>query len=388
MIIIEELSLSTKPPKAKEHPTQPMLSVLDKMIAQDLLMTLLSVWTVIVVIIVSREFVRVLDKAVQGQVPNDVLLTMLGLKTVAIGVSLLPPAVFMAVLMVLGRMYRDQEMSAIFAAGGGASVVYRAVFLVIFPLTVFAGWCSFYAAPWAETQMEKIYQQGKESADLRGIAAGKFSDYSQGELIFYVESISKDSTMHQVFVQQRDNSGKQGIISARSATLQDLPEGRYIVFAEGQRVQGQPGQLDYSIEQFKEYAVRVAGQESTMNISRLAGLAVDALWGNADIGNITELQRRLSIPLSLFLLSFIGVPLAQVSPRGGVYGNILIGFLIYFSYGNFVRLSQVWVTNGSMPVWLGGFAVNIFLVLIGVALLTRFYGWRWLWFKALGKVTA
>ncbi|WP_459989903.1 LPS export ABC transporter permease LptF [Methylosoma difficile] len=379
--------MSTKPPKAKGRRSKPLLSVLDKMIAQDLLTTLLSVWTVIVVIIVSREFVRVLDKAVQGQVPNDVLLTMLGLKTVAIGVTLLPPAVFMAVLMVLGRMYRDQEMSAIFAAGGGASVIYRAVFLVIFPLTLFTGWCSFYAAPWAETQMEKIYQQGKQSADLRGIAAGKFSDYSQGELIFYVESISKDKTMHQVFVQQRE-TGKQAVISARSATLQDLPEGRYIVFTDGQRVQGLPGQLNYTIEEFREYAVRIAGQEANLDSSRLAGMAVDALWNSRNINNTAELQRRLSIPMSLFLLSFVGVPLAQVAPRGGTYGNILIGFLIYFSYGNFVRLSQLWVANGSMAVWLGGFAVNAFLVLIAAALLGRFYGWRWLWLRALGKVSA
>jgi len=357
------------------------------MIAQDLLVTLASVWSVIVVIIVSREFVRVLDKAVQGDIPSDVLAILLGLKTITVGIILLAPAAFMAILMVLGRMYRDQEMSALFAAGGGTGIIYRAVFLVIFPITLFAGWCSFYAVPWAEAQNEKIVKQGKQSADLRGIAAGKFSDYSHGELVFYVESISQDNILHKVFVEQQEQ-GKQGIINAETATLQDRPEGRYIVFNNGQRIQGQPGKLDYTIEQFKQYAVRVASEEMPGNITRLAGMKTGTLWDSHNIYYISELQRRLAIPISLPLLAFIGVPLAQSAPRGGIYGNIVVGFLIYFSYGNLVRVSQVWVEHGAIPVWLGAIAANILLLLIGGLLLGRFYGWRWLLLKAQSQLKA
>ena len=96
-----------------------------------------------------------------------------------------------------------------------------------------------------------------------------------------------------------------------------------------------------------------------------------ALWGGHDINHISELQRRLAIPISLLLLAFIGVPLAQSAPRAGVYGNIVVGFLIYFSYGNLVRVSQVWVVHGTIPVWLGAVAANALLLLIGVLLLGR-----------------
>ena len=64
---------------------------------------------------------------------------------------------------------------------------------------------------------------------------------------------------------------------------------------------------------------------------------------------MAELQRRFSIPLGMLLLSFIAVPLAQIAPRGGVYGNMLVGFLIYFSYGNLLRVSQSWVINETIP---------------------------------------
>jgi len=362
-----------------------LVTVLDKMVASDLLRTLLAVWSVIVVIIVSRQFIRILDKAVEGQVSNQTLMTVLGLKTVIASATFLPAALFMAVLMVLGRMYRDQEMSAVASAGGGSGTVYRAVFLLVFPLSMVSAGLSLYVSPWAEAMMDQIMHQDKESADLRGIAAGKFSEYSHGDLVFYVEKIDANKKMQQVFVQHRQGS-RLAIINAESGRLEDLPDGRYVILENGERVQGQPGALNYTIEQFAEYAVRVDSKESSVNFGK-AAIASDELMRSEQITDIAELQRRFSIPVGVMLLTFIAVPLAQMSPRGGVYGNMLVGFLIYFSYGNLIRVSQSWVMNQTIPPWLGTVGVNTLLLVIGGVLLARLYGWQWLLMKIKQKVT-
>ncbi|WP_340121598.1 LPS export ABC transporter permease LptF [Methylobacter svalbardensis] len=349
------------------------------MIALDLLRTLLAVWSVIVVIIVSRQFIRILDKAIEGQVSNQTLMTVLGLKTIIASAAFLPAALFMAVLMVLGRMYRDQEMSAVASAGGGAGTVYRAIFLLVFPLTVLSVGLSFYVAPWAEAMMEGLMHQDKEFADLRGIAAGKFSEYSQGDLVFYVENIDADKKMHQVFVQHRQGD-RLAIINAETGRLKDLPDGRYVILENGERIQGQPGALNFALEQFTEYAVRIENKESVASFGK-ESIGSDALVGSGQIADIAELQRRLSIPMGIILLSFIAVPLAQMSPRGGVYGNMLVGFMIYFSYGNLIRVSHSWVINQTIPAWLGIVGVNTLLLLIGAVLLARLFGWQWLLMK-------
>lgn len=361
-----------------------MVTVLDKMIARDLLKTLVAVLSVIVIIIVSRKFIRILDKAIEGQVSNETLLNILGLKIIVAGVAFLPAAIFMSVLMVLGRMYRDQEMSAVSSAGGGAGTVYRAVFLLVFPLSVLAAGLSMYVAPWAESRTTQLMHQDQESADLRGIGAGKFSEYSQGDLVFYVEKIDDDKRMQGVFVQNRQH-GNVGIINAETGRLKDLPDGRYMVLKNGERIQGQPGTVNYVIEQFAEYAVRIDTKETEVNFGREA-VAFDALTSSDQIIDIAELQRRFSIPLGIMMLGFIAVPLAQLSPRGGVYGNMLIGFLIYFSYGNLISVSQSWVIKETIPAWLGIFGVNFLLLLTGGVLLARLYGWQWLMMKVREKV--
>lgn len=376
--------METNWPEGYKMGRRKMFTILDKMIAQDLLKTLTAVLTVIVVIIVSRKFIRILDQAIEGQISNETLLSILGFKTIVASVTFLPAAIFMAVLMVLGRMYRDQEMSAVSSAGGGAGTVYKAVFMMVFPLSVLAAGLSMYAAPWAESRTVQLMHQDEESADLRGISAGKFSEYSEGDLVFYVETIGDDKKMEQVFVQNRQH-GNVEIINAERGRVEELPDGHYMILETGERIQGQPGTLNYVIEQFAEYAVRLDVKEKAANFGRET-VAVDDLVSSDQIVDVAELQRRFSIPLGILLLSFIAVPLAQLSPRGGVYGNMLVGFLIYFSYGNIVRVSQSWVMSETIPSWLGIWGVNFLLLLIGGVLLARLYGWQWLMMKVREKV--
>jgi lipopolysaccharide export system permease protein len=362
-----------------------LVSILDKMVAQDLLKTLLAVWSVIVVIIVSRKFIGILGQAIEGQISSETLLSILGLKTIIASASFLPAALFMATLMVLGRMYRDQEMSAVFSAGGGAGTIYRAVFLFVFPLSILTIGISFYVSPWAAAKIETLISDDEKTADIRGIAAGKFSEYSQGDLVFYVESIGADGKMEKVFVQNRQH-GKNGVINSQKAHIQDFPDGRFIVFEQGEHIQGKVGDLNYIIEQFAEYAVRLEEKGSPLKKDLRESTPTATLWHSEVITDIAELQRRISIPIGVILLSFIAVPLAQLSPRGGVYGNMIVGFLIYFSYGNLSHISQVWVIKQTIPVWLGGIGIHVFLLIIGSILLARLYGWRWLMITIKSKV--
>ena len=380
-----EISLDADWPIGFRVGKRKLITILDKMIFKDLLKTLLSVLTVLVIIIVSRKFIKILDEAIAGQVSNETLLNILGLKTIVAAVEFLPVALFMTVLMVLGRMYRDQEMSAISSAGGGVGTIYRAVFLLVLPLSLLSLVSSLYVAPWAELGVDKLMQKGEASADLRGIAAGKFTEYSQGDLVFYVEKIGADKKMHNVFVQNRQHGGL-AIINAVSASFRDLTDGRYIVFENGEQIKGVPGSLNYVIENFIDYAVRIETKTPEAKFNWHA-LSVEELWWWKLTGSTAELQRRFSIPLGSLLLSFIAVPLAQIAPRGGVYGNMLMGFLIYFSYGNLIRVSQSWVTNETIPAWLGVFGINFFLFLIGGFLLVRLYGWQWLVMEVKGKVS-
>ncbi|CAD6871998.1 LPS export ABC transporter permease LptF [Methylomonas fluvii] len=353
-----------------------LLTVLDKMIIKELFNTVTAVLVVLVVIIVSRKFIKVLAQAIEGNIANDTVMTLLGLKIVVATTTFLPAALFMAVLMVLGRMYREQEMAAISSAGGSVFTIYRAIFMLVIPLSLAGMALSMLASPWAEAKTEQLMHQDKQNADIRGIAAGRFSEYSDGELIFYTENVDDEGRMHKVFVQNKQGD-KAGVVNAEYGWLKNLPGGLYLVLENGERIQGVPGNKDFTIETFKEYAVLIEKKVTILNLGREA-TTTENLWLSPELRDVAELQDRFSTPLGVILLAFLAVPLAKLSPRGGIYGSMLVAFGIYFVYGNLQRVNHSWVISGALPSWLGYFWVDALLLVLGLLMLVRLYGWQWL----------
>lgn len=360
------------------------LSVMDRMMMVDLLKTIFSVLIVLVVIIVSRNFIKVLKMAVEGLISTEAIVNILGLKIVLASASFMVPAVFVSVLMVLGRMYRDQEMSALSSAGAGVGRLYLAVFKTIIPVVFMAAWMSLYVSPWAASTVEQIIFEEKQNIGVRAISAGKFSEYNKGNLIFYVEKISADNVMHDVFVQSK-RANEVGIVTAEKAEVRNINNDLYIVFINGERVQGNAGTVDFVLESFTEYGMRLDSGDGGIQVDPINGIATSKLLQTQNLEELSELHHRLSVPFSIIVLAIMAVPLAQVSPRSGVYGNLAAAFLIYFSFANFEKVSSSWMVRGEISAWLGFWSVYFLAALIIVILLVRLYSLSWILMQLKGK---
>jgi lipopolysaccharide export system permease protein len=351
------------------------INLLDKMIAWDLLKTVSAVLSVIVIIIVSRKFIKILVLAIDGSISGETAIDIVGLKIIIAVANFLPAAIFIAVLIVLGRMYRDQEMSAIATAGGGVIRLYQAVFLLVLPLSILAYQLSLYAVPWAKEQIQVLTHKDMETAHIRGIAAGRFSEYNHGDLIFYTEKIDANQQMHHIFI-QNSQYGKPGTITAEQGYLENKPGGKYIILNNGERSQGLPGHANFVLEKFSQYAVRI-DKKSTAVAYQPDAISSDKLEKSEKVADKVELQKRLAIPLGVIFLSLLAVPLAKLSPRSGVYSQLLFAFLIYFIYGNISRVNYSWLKTESIPLWLGQCWVYLLMLAVTLLLLIRLYGLKW-----------
>ena len=353
-------------------------SVLDKMIGKDLLLSFLSILVVLVMIIVSQKFIRVLSQAIEGNIANDTVISLLAFKTIIVTASFFPVACFMAVLMVMGRMYRDQEIAAIASAGGGFLRLFKAIILVLIPLSICSAALSLYAAPWAEEQSRKMMHNDEQTADIRGITPGRFSEYRSGELIFYAENLdASNGKLRHVFIQNKQGA-RTGIANAELGHIENRHDGTYLVLENGERIQGVAGEKDFAIEKYQEYSVLIE-----RNVSNLVPIAKDMsinelLSALDNVWLASELQERLSNPVSLVLLGLLALPLSRISPRGGVYGNMLMAFGIYFIYSNLQKINHSWVVSGKISITLGFFWINLLLLVLIALLLMRAYGIKWL----------
>ena len=77
-----------------------------------------------------------------------------------------------------------------------------------------------------------------------------------------------------------------------------------------------------------------------------------------------ELQWRLSQPITVLILSVIGVFLGKTSPRGGKGVNLLIGIIVFMLYYNGLLIAKSAIELGQMDPIIGLWGVHLLMVLL------------------------
>ncbi|HHM04804.1 MAG TPA: LPS export ABC transporter permease LptF [Gammaproteobacteria bacterium] len=342
------------------------------------MLTLAAVAGVLYVIYVSNRFIRFLASASAEGLPAGTLLQFLGLKSLSNLVMLLPLALFFAVLLALGRFYKDNEMTALAACGIGPGRVLRIVLGFALLPALLVGGISLRFGPWAEELTYRIQDEARASAEIQGISAGRFQSLRDGKLVFYVEAMNDERTeLSHVFVETRREGVLNVLTAVRGRQWVNPEDGsRYLILEDGYRYEGEPGQARYKIVRFGQHGVLLEQRTVVPGARKLAALPTGALWQRADAAAWAELHWRLAMPLSTLLLAALAVPLSRTHPRQGRFGRLFAAVLAYAVYTNALAVGRTWIEQGAVPVALGlWWAHGALLLWVGVWM-ARQSGWR------------
>ena len=345
--------------------------ILQRYIYKEISFKLLPICGLLLLIFISKYYVGYLADAASGKISTELVTTFLRLKILASLPKMIPICILIAVTLAFSRLVRDNELVIFHSAGVGRAFELKTTFKYsLFVAAVFAGLVLF-LAPQAEDQITQLKQQAKKDSDITGITAGRFKEFSKGDRIVYVESLSADrKKMSKVFLQVREQTDL-GVLSSDSARFEwDEDFGnRYIVFTDGKRYIGNPGQADYQITDYETYAVLV--ETSSANQQTSAGpkaMDIQQLMANEGAPYQAEIQWRISLIISCVLLSMLAVVLNSLSWNDKQYTLIFIGMLVYFIYSNLLGISKTMVSREQLSPLIGLWWVHLLLIAVMVAL--------------------
>jgi lipopolysaccharide export system permease protein len=113
-------------------------------------------------------------------------------------------------------------------------------------------------------------------------------------------------------------------------------------------------------------------QKSLSNFSEIEEKTSIELISDGGLLANAEMQWRLSQPLSILILSIIGVLLGKTSPRTGKGVNVLIGIIIFMVYNNGLLVAKTSIESGELHPLLGLWSIHI----ISILFLLIFYQFR------------
>ncbi len=330
-----------------------------------------AVFATLFAITLTTQLIRYLGQAASGKLLSEAVLALLGFSALNYLPVLLSLTLFISVLMTISRSYRDSEMVIWFSAGLSLTAWVRPVLIFAAPLVLVIALLSLFLAPWANNQSEEYRRQLDSRDELARIAPGVFRESANAERVFFVESVAGDSSLVQnVFVTSMQH-GRLGVMVSRKGFEETAANGdRFIVLVDGRRYEGNPGEAEYRVMEFKRYAARIETREAKVGQLPARALSTQKLLGEPNQGNLAELLWRIGLPLAALNLTLLAIPLAFVNPRASRSTNLVFALLTYMVYSNLISVSQAWVSQGRLSFHIGWWVVHVAMLLL---LLLLFY---------------
>lgn len=355
--------------------------IIFRYLARELLLTLSAVSAVLLVIIMSGRFIKYLAQAAQGVLDPSVLFLIMGYRLPGFLQLILPLGLFLGILLSYGRLYLESEMTVLSATGMSQKRLLGYTLVTATLVALLVGWLSLALTPQGVTGVARILKQQDALTEFDTLVPGRFQAMRDGSRVTYTEGLSGDRTqLDNVFISEKrlrtdnnqaDKKKEPGIavLVAEKGRQEIQPDGsRYLILENGYRYDGNPGQADYRAIKYETYGVLLPKPEVGNEVGDRESIPTHELLGSDDPRYTAELQWRVSIPILVFVVTLLAVPLSQVNPRQGRFLKLLPAILLYMAYLALLIGARGQMDKGRIPPNLGLWWVHGLFLLIGLAL--------------------
>ena len=353
-------------------------------IAKYILRNLVTLFLVIIfilgLVVFGNQFVLMVQESIERGIPIQELMPLVSFNMIRDVPLILTLSLFLAIVITISRLYKNSEAIVMNSLGLGDKhfIVFIqplviASFLIIFFLTI-------YAVPWAKQQKNIMEEETRNTSEFSFITEGEFEIFKQGDIVFYAsESKSLDTTgeqnMEEIFIYAFDD-GKPVIVLASEARkyIDSESDSVYLRLKDGIRYMGIPSNENINILNFDLYDLEIVSgefQKSVAIYTKIEGKnTLDLIKEGGQYAH-AELQWRLSQPITVLILSVIGVFLGKTSPRGGKGINLLIGVVIFMLYYNGLLAAKSSIELGQIDPIIGLWGVHLLMIIL-ILLLYQF----------------
>ena len=366
-----------------------------KSLLRELRSTAGGVLAVLLTTLVTMTLIRALGRAASGRMDGELVVPLIVFNTVSLMTTVLTLTVYISVLMVLSRWWRDSEMVIWLSSGKSLLSFVKPIWRFIWPMMVLVAVLSLVVTPWAQQQILAFEDDIQNRTDAQRASPGQFRESASGRRVFFLENPEDESgRLGAVFIRSQEQGDRRVILASATGSFeQDVTGQQWVVLERGYRTDMTGDQLATRVMGFDRYRIRL--DQSAHPITpreSVRALPSAELIERAQPGAKGELALRLGLPLLTLALGVLAIPLAVVSARSGRAMNLVLALLIYITASNLFGTVKSAISQARI-----GFAVGWWLVPAVLLLIAAFMIWwrvhqypnplGWAWTRLRSAVT-
>lgn len=329
--------------------------ILDRYVGLEVIRPFLAIIGILGVVFFSYSAAVVLNDAVAGLLPAGAILHFVSIKWLIALEVLVPFALYLSVVVSLGRLHADSEMIALSAAGVGELRVLKVILLLSVVAAVVVAGLSLVVRPWAYQERYVLEAFVEANFEIENLEGRRFYVGPDSRFAAYVDSVeASQRRASKVFFQTKRGGKLRFVVADEMYQPRRLPTDPVtLVFLRGHIYQLEPdGTRDLSLS-FNRLELHVAKSEPEDPSHKSKMRSTLDLRGSDDSKDLAEYQWRLSTPLMTVLLALLAVPISRSTPRQGRHGNEVVAMLAYAVFYNLMTMAKNLVQEGVVGVFPG-----------------------------------
>ena len=298
-------------------------------------------------VVMTMTLLRTVGDASRGTFnPTDVLIVM-GYTVLSDMPTILSMSLFIAILSVLTRMFKDSEMVIWFGCGRGLGSLLRPLMRFSWPILVIIFVLSFFILPWAFGRIEDLRDKFEKRGDIARIQPGQFQESVNGDRVFFIEKNDSGAQVGNNVFMATQETNKETVTSAHSGHVEVIGPDKFLVLLGGQRMEKQHDKNALTVSEFTRYGARVGADDaSARSYVPTTSVSTVALLHSPLPVFQAELSWRIGLVLSAINFIVIGAAAAGMNPRVGTAANLGFAFLTFVIYFNMLVLGKSWIETG------------------------------------------
>ncbi len=325
---------------------------------------------------------------------NDVSIGQIGLLLLRslpnIVVLTIPMGLLFGILVGIGRLAADSELTAMRAAGISLTKLYRPILRLAGLLTVVTAGIYLFVLPRANSAVQLQYLQIAAVSPAKQVQARQFYEEWPGKILYVFDAPIDETQWYGVFLTEDLPSGQTKVTTARAGELRlDTDNDRLLLLLE------QPVTHEVNLEQPTRYNTTVLESSSQVLEDNFTSKQREKFGFSKDVRSMTvselltqyqrarsssqlrrsaevELHKRVAIPVVCLVFSLLALPLAfTVRRAAGRSSGFALSVGIIVLYWVLLANGEEGAITGKWPVGLAIWFPNLILTAVGTYLLWR-----------------
>jgi len=340
--------------------------ILYRYFAKTIALPTLAITSIALAVFSTTRLISILERAVESGIGAEAFLILL-LSFPGYLTQVLPLGLFLGVILGVGKLYADQEITALISSGVPNKTLYLGVLIPALGVCMLLWANTLWLAPMSSSKVDEMWRTLTSQTSFDLIKTGEFNKLNNEGMALYVEDQNASSNPTGLFFGDPAN---MQFLWADSASLnkRNTFNARYFTFIDGYQYIGGPNTASEKTA-FDTYSIKIIEPPPSKPRDKAHLLSNKELLERGTRWHTTEFLDRLLWPPIAMVLAVLGLAFSRTKPRQGRFRMVLPAIFTYSIYTVMLSASIRPVYRNQAPYFTAMWWVHLLFLAFAVLLI-------------------